>query len=187
MEEELTPWVVERLGAMGLLIDSKGEIVSEEKIRTFDTGATRDADTDKPDYEGFLSPEVLAEYARYMHENRKQSDGKLRASDNWKKGIPKDEYMKSMWRHFMDVWGNHRASPAQVPNALMNEALCALLFNVMGYMYEELIDPALIKDNAIKEVAPGIIMMTAGKDIKNGQLLVVDTENGVAMPVEDTH
>lgn len=161
MEEELTPWVVERLAAMGLLIDSKGEIVSEEKMRKFDTGATRDNDADKPDYEGFLSPEVLAEYGRFMHKNRKQSDGKLRASDNWQKGIPKDQYMKSAWRHFMAMWRAHRKAEPDM------EAMCALLFNVMGYMYEEIMDPSLIKDDAIKEILPSVGQLeTPGEDMK---------------------
>ena len=72
-------------------------------MRKFNTGATRDVDNDKLDFEGFLSPTVLIRYAEYMHTHRKQSDGALRDSDNWQKGIPKEVYMKSMWRHFMDV------------------------------------------------------------------------------------
>ncbi len=103
--------------------------------RTFDTGATRDTDEGKWDYEGFLSPLVLARYAEYMHKNRIQSDGELRDSDNWQKGIPKDAYMKSMWRHFMDVWMAHRG---EEDGPFIDEALCAMLFNVMGYLYEEL-------------------------------------------------
>ena len=102
------------------------------QIRIFDTGATRDTDTNKYDYEGFLSPAVLERYAAYMHYHRRQSDGTLRASDNWQKGIPQDVYMKSMWRHFMDVWRSHREGRAS------EEALCALLFNVMGLLHEVL-------------------------------------------------
>lgn len=103
------------------------------EIRTFETGATRDTDRNKLDYEGFLSPAVLRRYAEYMHEHRKQSDGVLRASDNWQKGIPKDEYMKSMARHFMEFWAAHRGDKGD-----KQETLCALLFNVMGYLHEEL-------------------------------------------------
>ena len=58
-------------------------------MRNFDTGATRDVDTNKLDFEGFLSPVVLERYAEYMHKNRVQADGNLRDSDNWQKGIPK--------------------------------------------------------------------------------------------------
>lgn len=104
------------------------------KIRTFSTGATRNTDENKLDYEGFLSPEVLRIFAIYMHRNRRQADGGWRDSDNWQKGIPKDAYMKSLWRHFHDMWIAHRrggqGSPEQV------EALCAMMFNVQGYLYE---------------------------------------------------
>jgi hypothetical protein len=70
-----------------------------------------------------------------MHQNRIQSDGSLRDSDNWQKGIPKDAYMKSMWRHFMDLWKLHRGNEAQED---IETALCAMMFNVMGYLHEEL-------------------------------------------------
>jgi hypothetical protein len=110
---------------------------NKPKIRTFETGATRDTDEGKLDYEGFLSPRVLQRYARYMHEHRKQSDGSLRASDNWQKGIPPDQYMKSMFRHFMEVWWLHRKLPPTV-GVTLEQALCALMFNVMGYLHEHL-------------------------------------------------
>ena len=102
-------------------------------MRTFDTGATRDTDQGKLDYEGFLSPLVLRRFAEYMHKHRLQADGALRASDNWQKGIPMDAYMKSGWRHFMEWWTLHR-NPNTVGD--MEEALAALLFNVQGYLHE---------------------------------------------------
>lgn len=106
-------------------------------IRTFDTGATRDQDQTKPDYEGFLSPRVLEAFGRYMTKHRVQSDGSLRASDNWQKGIPRSVYMKSMFRHFVEIWGMHRNGGLYKAGAeQLEESLCALLFNVMGYLYE---------------------------------------------------
>lgn len=108
-------------------------------MREFETGATRDSEDGKLDYEGFLSPSVLQRYAEYMHQNRIQADGNLRASDNWQKGIPRDAYMKSMWRHFMDVWDLHRNGVECPPDQdELQTALCALLFNVMGYLHEEI-------------------------------------------------
>jgi hypothetical protein len=106
-------------------------------MREFETGATRDNDENKYDYEAFLSPEVLERFAEYMHKNRKQADGKLRDGDNWQKGIPRDAYMKSMWRHFMDVWMMHRNCGDWKAGDL-EESLCALMFNVMGYLFNEL-------------------------------------------------
>ena len=101
-------------------------------MREFPTGATRDSDDNKLDYEGFLSPLVLRRYAEYMHKHRVQADGGVRDSDNWQKGMPRDQYMKSAWRHFMDWWNEHRH------HGLPEEACCALLFNVMGYLHEDL-------------------------------------------------
>lgn len=102
-------------------------------MRVFNTGATRDNDENKPDYEGFISPLVIATYGMYMAKHRKQADGKLRASDNWQKGIPKDAYIKSAWRHFLDIWMEHRGFPSR--DGLI-DALCALMFNIMGYLHE---------------------------------------------------
>lgn len=104
-------------------------------MRTFSSGATRNVDDSKFDYEGFLSPLVLERFAEYMHQHRIQADGQVRDSDNWQKGIPKDAYMKSGFRHFMDWWQHHRGN---VANEELEEALCALMFNVMGYLHEEL-------------------------------------------------
>jgi hypothetical protein len=111
-------------------------------MRQFKTGATRDNDEMKNDYEGFFSPAVLERYGDYMTKHRKQADGKLRASDNWQFGIPKYAYMKSIWRHFLDVWFIHRGykrfDKQRNEEITMQEALCALIFNVMGYLFEDL-------------------------------------------------
>lgn len=109
-------------------------------MRTFETGATRDGDTGKLDYEGFLSPAVLRRYAEFMHKHRIQPDGNLRAADNWQKGIPEEAYMKSLWRHFMDIWSMWRAEDGHVGSQLWEEALCAALFNVSGLLFESLRD-----------------------------------------------
>lgn len=103
-------------------------------MREFETGATRDEDTNKNDYEGFLSPLVIERFGDYMHQHRIQADGEMRASDNWQRGIPRDAYMKSMWRHFLELWKAHRGCPAED----IEESLCAMMFNVMGYLFERL-------------------------------------------------
>ncbi len=108
--------------------------VSEDKMRNFSTGATRDSDDDKVDYEGFLSPSALKRYAEYMHSHRKQSDGKMRDSDNWQKGIPLDCYMKSLWRHVVEMWTAHR-SGLRCGHTL-EDLLCAVIFNAFGYLHE---------------------------------------------------
>ena len=100
-------------------------------VRTFESGATRDTDTTKHDYEGFLSVRVIRRYGEYMHKHRQMADGSLRDSDNWQRGIPLDAYVKSGWRHFLDWWGEHRQLGSREG---LEDALCALLFNAMGYL-----------------------------------------------------
>ena len=105
------------------------------KMRKFDSGATRNDDENRIDPEGFFSVLVVKRYCEYMHKHRKQADGKLRDSDNWMKGIPKKAYMKSAWRHFLDWWSEHREFASREG---LEVALCALMFNVMGYLHEVL-------------------------------------------------
>lgn len=109
-------------------------------MRKFASGATRNDDNNKLDYEGFLSPVVLEAYARYMHTHRIQADGQLRDSDNWQKGIPPEQYMKSLFRHFMQLWKLHRGYKVieDGKHVSKEEACSAILFNVMGYLYEEI-------------------------------------------------
>ncbi len=112
-----------------------GPSVSPPK-RTFDTGATRDTEDGKLDYEGFLSPLALQRYAEYMHEHRVQKDGTLRDADNWQAGIPLDVYAKSEWRHHMEFWSLHRG----VGEGDIEASICATIFNLFGYLHEVLKD-----------------------------------------------
>ena len=106
--------------------------------RTFGTGATRGTEEGKYDYEAFLSPLVLERYAEYLHKHRKMADGSIRDGDNWQKGIPLSVYMKSAWRHFHFWWSLYRAASPKTPvnTFVMEEALCAVMFNVMGFLHE---------------------------------------------------
>lgn len=115
--------------------------VKTGEVRTFDTGATRDSEEGKLDYEGFLSPFALERYAEYMHGHRKQQDGSLRASDNWQKGVSFDVYMKSLFRHFFAAWKIHRGGTVKDERdgheVTIEEALCGILFNTNGYLHEK--------------------------------------------------
>jgi len=123
--------LLETTGFMGL-----GTLPEQStSMRTFNTGATRDSEQNKKDYEGYLSPLVLDRFAEYMLKHQTQADGAFRSSDNWQNGIPKDAYMKSGWRHFMDWWTEHRGYKSREG---LEDALCALLFNVQGYLHEHL-------------------------------------------------
>ena len=116
--------------------------IGEKKMRTFDTGATRDDDASKPDYEGYLSPLVIIRFGKYMTKHRKQSDGRTRDSDNWQKGIPLAQYLKSLWRHMVDLWTMHRCilvpENDQKEKDDIEDALCAIIFNASGYLHEHL-------------------------------------------------
>lgn len=115
------------------------------KMRKFKSGATRDNDETKYDYEGFLSPLVIEAYGKYMHKHRKQADGKLRDSDNWQKGFGDNHFdvcIKSLWRHFMDLWREHRGLPSREG---LDDAICGILFNVMAYYHKILADRGKLK------------------------------------------
>jgi hypothetical protein len=118
------------------------EAAQAPKMQQFDTGATRSDDTNKPDPEGFLSPVVLEAYMEYMQEHRVQDDGKVRESDNWQKGMPLNKYMKSLWRHFFQLWQLHRGHTpkpelrAGVLVPVTKKSACVgVMFNVMGYLH----------------------------------------------------
>lgn len=98
------------------------------RIRTFDTGATRDTDEGKPRHCGFNSPLVMKAYGEYMHRHRLQRDGTIRDADNWKRGMPPRECLESMMRHVHDLWlidEGYRDLAREDEEA----ALCAIIFN----------------------------------------------------------
>jgi len=105
------------------------------KIRKFDTGAFRDTEEGKLDIEGFINPLVIKSFCEYMHKHRFIADKTLRNSDDWQKGIPQDVYIKSLSRHYLDLWLEHRGYKSREGKI---DALNGILFNVMGYYLEEL-------------------------------------------------
>jgi hypothetical protein len=125
------------------------ESPTSANVRTFETGATRDAANDKFDYEGFLSPLVLERFAEYMHAHRLQSDGTLRDADNWQKGIPREVYQSSFLRHVITswkLWRGYTVKPERVggkPHVpTIEDALCGVIFNAQGILHEILQDKA---------------------------------------------
>lgn len=132
-----------KFGATQPAVERRPETLGEDqrvkkKVRNFDTGATRDTDAGKLDYAGFLSPIVLERFARYMHEHRLQSDGQLRDSDNWKRGMPIAEYFKSLKRHVMDLWMLRDGYPQLAKDTNIESVMCAVMFNIHGMLYQYL-------------------------------------------------
>ena len=83
-----------------------------------------------------------------MDKHRKMRDGSIRDSDNWQKGFGNaiDHYktcIKSLFRHFMDVWFIHRRAlynnmglKAYGAEDEMEESLCAIIFNASAYLHK---------------------------------------------------
>ena len=113
--------------------EQKKYVSKTETKRVFASGANRDLDTNKHDYEGFLSPLALEAFGEYMTKHRKLPDGTLRDSDNWQKGIPLASYMKSLLRHAVALWKIHRG---YYEKDGVDEALGGIVFNAMGYWHE---------------------------------------------------
>lgn len=118
-------------------------------MRTTETGATRDKEDGKLAYGRFLSPRVIRRYCEYLQVHRKQADGKLRDPDNWKKGMPVEWYRESLLRHVHEVWeltaqdGSEQSAweregnePGFVTAEVLEDALCATIFNAMGMLFE---------------------------------------------------
>jgi len=113
-----------------------------DDTREWASGAYRDTNEEKLDYEAFYNPLVIREFARYMHKHRKQADGKLRDGDNWQQlfGSPGEHRavcMGSLVRHVLDLWLFHRGYAGR---ETIKEALCAILFNAQAYLFSILIE-----------------------------------------------
>lgn len=104
-------------------------------IRTFKSGATRDSDAGKHDYFGFTSALVTQRFGEYMHKNRVQSDGSLRASDNWKNGFDPSDTVRSLVRHVEDV-KLHMEGLGDVAREGLEDALCAVMFNAQSMLLD---------------------------------------------------
>ena len=131
-------------------------------MRDFGTKAVRDVDLGKMDYDGCFSPLVLHMFASFMQEHNRTVDGTVRTCSDWKAGWPKEAYMKSMWRHFFDLWtlyggmfvykertrgGEFTHILPRRPKAAeakgwteetIETAGLALLFNLQGFLHEHL-------------------------------------------------
>lgn len=111
-------------------------------VRKFETGATRSPENMIVP-SGFLSAPALMAFCTYMAKHRIQSDGQLRAPDNWKKGIPLSSYYESLIRHVIELM--LRREPGGSPFSMYPderpteiETLCAIMFNVQGMLHEML-------------------------------------------------
>lgn len=114
----------------------KSEIVGEGGGRTFDTGAIRDVDTSKVNVMGHISPLVTKRYCQFLHDCRTLKDGTRRDAENWKLGMTKTAWLESLVRHMEDVKLIADGYPDEANTPDMEKALCAVLFNTQGLLYE---------------------------------------------------
>lgn len=120
-------------------------------MRIFETGATRDSNEHKLAIHRFLSPKVQVRYCEYLQKHRVQADGELRDPDNWKKGMDQAVYFESLTRHFFDAWVEFERT-----GVVDLDVMCAIRFNVDGFMFE-----GLRKDRATaKNQEKGVATMT---------------------------
>ena len=127
-------------------MSDRGIVLFGEEMRTAKTGATRDTGNTKPEYEGYISPLVVQRYGEYMLKHQTQANGEQRTSDNWQKGMPRQWFVDSAYRHFLDLLLYHDGYDDFAEEDLQ-EALCALLFNISGYLHEVILRRDVGVDN----------------------------------------
>jgi hypothetical protein len=151
---------------------SKASGKAGQKMEKIGGGATRTDSSIRDDPEGYLSPLVVQRYCEYMTLHRLQSDGEVRASDNWQNGDYGMVFraLKGAWRHFMHLWTRLRGYPVSdgLAAADAEEDLCALLFNVnvmLHYIIKERLDssrPTLSDQDLICSASPLTIIRWEG-------------------------
>lgn len=106
-------------------------------MRTYPTGATRNANTDKIDIHGHLSPHACHRYAEVMNQHRPQADGSRRDASNWQKGMAPADYVESFARHVNEAQRAWDEGWLLTPKG--EEILAAVWFNVQGLLFESLV------------------------------------------------
>lgn len=114
----------------------------KNELRKFGSGAIRDTEKGKLDYEGFFSPIVLKAYAEYLDKHRTLPNGEMRDSDNWQ-GLFGEKHtavcMKSLLRHTMDLWLIHDGFKPRMEKGTyptIDDALGGIIFNAMAYWFK---------------------------------------------------
>lgn len=97
-------------------------------VREFESGAKRDVDG-KEDYVETQSFLAMKRYAEYMTVQAKKY-----GRGNWRKGIPIEEYEKSLMRHIHKYFANKYDNANLEPEI---DHLSAIRFNLDGIMHEE--------------------------------------------------
>lgn len=110
--------------------------MKEAKVTKFSTGAIRDSQEGKPDLVETVSPWANWRYGLYMTEMKKKY-----GEGNFKKGIPRDSYMRGLARHFLRIQALDDCKTFNLPVEEWMEPhidhAAAIRFNIDGLMHEE--------------------------------------------------
>lgn len=117
-----------------LASQGKPLVVDREEVKEYDTGATRGGGK-KPSHIAYNSPLADVCFGEYMMKHEKQSDGEQRDPGNWKLGMPLNDYAESHQRHSIDFRLILDGFEAR-DNATLKDTLCAMRFNIDGYLHE---------------------------------------------------
>lgn len=98
-------------------------------IRNFDTGAIRDTEDNKEDYNETISWTAFKRYAQYMTGKKKKY-----GAGNFKKGIPIESYERSLLRHVQKYMENKYEDGIVERD---EDHIAAIVFNAFGIMHEE--------------------------------------------------
>ena len=99
-----------------------------EEIRKFESGAVRGSGG-KFDFPEYLSPYLVFRFAEHMRKNALKY-----GAGNWKKGIPKEEYFKSLCRHFFMLFTEYTDGVKMEPES---DHLASIIFNIQGLIEAE--------------------------------------------------
>lgn len=99
--------------------------------RTFDSGAMRGSNEGKENYIGAISWTALKRVSLYQN-NAEKKGGYNKG--HWKKGIPIEEYEKSLMRHLQKYFANKYENANLEPEV---DHLAAAYFNLQGILHEE--------------------------------------------------
>lgn len=103
--------------------------IIENEVRKFASGAIRDSEEGKEDYIETISWTAFRRYAQFM------TGKKVRyGSGNFKKGIDKNSYERSLVRHLTKYFINKYENGNLEKD---DDHLSAMLFNIFGIIHEE--------------------------------------------------
>ena len=106
-------------------------------LRMSESGAIRNSDVGKINYQGALSPLILEAYGKYIEKHSLLPDGTRRNNKNWQNlfGTPEEHRqvcIESAWRHFIDLLMDHDGYESRDG---IDEALGGLMFNIQAYWF----------------------------------------------------